>query len=105
MCLKLNFTGPGLISTKKVLYKVVKNLSSPRVLSLNKNIRIPMIEKKIGDPLPEPPKKADLGLKKGEMDCFSQKGLCYSFEIWQGLQGSKGGSRMRRHRSEDPHRH
>ena len=35
--LKLNFTGPGLISTKTVLYKVVKKLSSPRVLRLNRS--------------------------------------------------------------------
>ena len=36
-CLKLNSTGPDLISTKMVLYKVVKKLSSPRVLRLNRS--------------------------------------------------------------------
>ena len=46
-----------------------------------------MKKKKFGPP--EPPKRADLGWTKAEMGCFSQKGLCYSFEILQGLQGNK----------------
>ena len=34
---------------------------------------------------PYPPKKADLGRLKAKMGRFSQKGLCYSFEILQGF--------------------
>ena len=41
-----------------------------------------------GDP-PNPPKKADLGRTKAKMGRFSQKGLCYSFEILQGLLSNK----------------
>ena len=54
----------------------------------NKNIRIPMREKNFGDP-PKPPKIAVFGWTKAEMGCFSQKGLCYSFEILQGFLSNK----------------
>ena len=47
-----------------------------------------MTEKKFRGP-PYPPKKADFGRLKAKMGCFSQKGLCYSFEILQGLLSSK----------------
>ena len=36
-----------------------------------------------------PPQKADFGQKKAEMGRFSKKGLCYSFEILQGLLSNK----------------
>ena len=54
----------------------------------NKNIKIPMREKILGDP-PLPPKKADFGRGKAEMGRFSKKGLCYSFENLQGLLSNK----------------
>ena len=54
----------------------------------NKNIRIPMREKNFGGP-PYPLIKADFGRTKAEMGCFSQKGLCYSFEIFHGLLSNK----------------
>ena len=38
---------------------------------------------------PYPPKKADFGRLKAQMGRFSQKGLCYSFEILQGLISNK----------------
>ena len=41
-------------------------------------------EKNFGDP-PYPPKKAYFGRTKAKMGRFSQKGLCYSFEILHGL--------------------
>ena len=46
------------------------------------------MKKKFGDP-PTPLKKADFGCLKAKMGCFSEKGLCYSFEILQGLLGNK----------------
>ena len=54
----------------------------------NKNIRIPM-KINFGDPPPRPLQKADFGRTKAEMGCFSQKGLCYSFEIFRGLLSNK----------------
>ena len=44
-----------------------------------------MKKKKFGDP----PKKADFGCLKAKMGCFSEKGLCYSFEILQGVLSNK----------------
>ena len=38
---------------------------------------------------PYPPKKADFGRTKAKIGRFSQKGLCYSFEILQGLLTNK----------------
>ena len=54
----------------------------------NKNKRIPMERKKYGDP-PLPPKKADFGRTKAKLGRFAQNGLCYSFEIFQGLLSNK----------------
>ena len=51
-------------------------------------MNIPMRRKKIGDP-PTPLKKANFGRLKANMGRFSQKGLCYSFEILQGLLSNK----------------
>ena len=34
-------------------------------------------------------KKNDFGLTKAKMDCFSQKGLCYSFGIFHGFLSNK----------------
>jgi len=53
----------------------------------NKKIRNPTKIKFQGPP--RPPKKADFGRTKAEMGCFSQKGLCYSFEIFRGLLSNK----------------
>ena len=50
-------------------------------------MKIPM-KKNFGDP-PYPPKKADFGRTNAKMGRFSQKGLCYSFEILQGIQSNK----------------
>ena len=47
-----------------------------------------MKKKNSGTP-PSPPKKADFGRTKAEMGHFSQKGLCYSFEIFHGLLSNK----------------
>ena len=49
---------------------------------------IPLRENNFGDP-PKPPKKGDLGRTKDKMGCFSQKGLCYNFEIFHGLLSNK----------------
>ena len=38
---------------------------------------------------PYPPKKANFGRLKAQMGRFSQKGLCYSYEILQGLISNK----------------
>jgi len=51
-------------------------------------MKIPIKKKKFGDP-PYPPKKADFGRTKAKIGRFSQKGLCYSFEILQGLLTNK----------------
>ena len=45
-------------------------------------------EKNFGDP-PYPPKKADFGRTKAKMGRFAQNGLCYSFEIVEGLLNNK----------------
>ena len=50
-------------------------------------MKIPMKNKFRGPPYP--PKKADFGRTKAKMGRFSQKGLCYSFEILQGLLSNK----------------
>ena len=55
-----------------------------RGLLSHKNMKIPMGEKNFVDP-PYPPKNADFGRTKAKMGRFSQKGLCYSFEILHGL--------------------
>ena len=57
-------------------------------LLTHKNMSILMKKKKFGDP-PQPPKKADFGRTKAKMGRFSQNGLCYSFEILQGLLSNK----------------
>ena len=54
----------------------------------NKKMKIPMKKEFWGPPL-APPKKADFGRTKAEMGRFSQKGLCYSFEILQGRLSNK----------------
>ena len=46
------------------------------------------MKKKFGGP-PYPPKKADFGCLKAKIGRFSKKGLCYSFEIFQGLLSNK----------------
>ena len=47
-----------------------------------------MRKKNLGTP-PSPLKKPILGGQKPKMGRFAQKGLCYSFEILQGLQSNK----------------
>ena len=56
-------------------------------LLTHKNNRIQMGKKFWGPP--QPSKIAVFGWTKAEMGCFSQKGLCYSFEILQGLLSNK----------------
>ena len=53
----------------------------------SQNMKIPM-KKTIGGH-PSPPKKADFGRTKAKIGRFSQKVLCYSFEILQGLLSNK----------------
>ena len=53
-------------------------------LLTHKNNRIPMGKKLRGPPRPPPPQKADFGREKAKMGPFSQKGLCYNFEIFIG---------------------
>ena len=48
-----------------------------------------MREEKNFEAPPQPPKEADFGRTKAKIGHFSQKGLCYSFEILQGLQSNK----------------
>ena len=42
------------------------------------------MEKNISE-TPQAPQKVDFGRTKAEMGCFSQKGLCYSFNFLHGL--------------------
>ena len=49
-------------------------------LLIHKNMKITM-KKKIFQGAPYPPKKADFGRTKAKMSRFSQKDLCYSFEL------------------------
>ena len=57
-------------------------------LLTHKNKRIPMEKKNSGTPH-SPSKKLIWGWTKAEMGRFSQKGLCYCFEIFQGLLSNK----------------
>ena len=52
---------------------------------------------------PYPPKKADFGCLKAKMGRFSQKGLCYSFEILQGLLSNKNMKIPMKKKFGDPH--
>ena len=65
----------------------------------NKNIRIPL-KIKFRDPLA--PKKANFGRTKAEVGCFSQKGLCYSFEMWRLLSNKNIRIPMRKKYSGTP---
>ena len=46
------------------------------------------MNKKLPGP-PQAPQKADFGRTTAKMGRFAQKGLCYSFEILQGLLSNK----------------
>ena len=62
-----------------------------------------MRKKNFGDP-PYPPKKAYFGRTKAKMGRFSQKGLCYSFEILHVLFTHKRiGFRWKKHFGDPPY--